>query len=170
MNPTDRVHKAIEATRRVAPGYFEKCCAQRAGLSPTQRGSVYEGADAAGVEALLETATWEEAAHPCVMAGCTAFRAPIPGRNGSVDLASLDPEARVRLEDPKGTGEVSATVYGAKGAAEAWTWLIVGLEAWEEIVFTFPPGEPAPYRPVKVTEALGLPRWATVRGHWRSAC
>jgi len=43
MNIQDRIAKAVDATRRLAPGYFENCLAQRAGLSEKAAGSVFEG-------------------------------------------------------------------------------------------------------------------------------
>ena len=153
--PASRVLAAIAATREVLPGYFEKTCAQRAGLNPSAAGSVYDGASTDEVERLIREAVWEEYSHPALAPETSALRAWTPsGRLGVVELAKLDPSTPIVLDDRKGTGTVSATVKGALGEAVNFTVLILGQEQGREVVFTFHPGDPV--RPSSVKTEPGL--------------
>lgn len=132
-----RISAAIAATRIVAPGYFEKCLAQRcSGAGSSYPLTVEE------LEKALLTAPWEPYAHPDVMQGCSAFRAPLAGTFGLVDLRSVPAETPVTLADPKGTGFVECEVEGAKLAPVDFTVIILGQEKDQEVVFTFHPGDP----------------------------
>jgi len=137
MNPT-RLQAAFTATRRLAPDYFEKCLVQRT----SGAGSGYSNFTPEALEAALLGATWETFNHPDVMEGCHAFKAPLPGTFGLVDLSTLPVDNLVFLADPKGTGFVEAEVEGSKGGQVAFTVIILGTEQGEEIVFTFHPGDP----------------------------
>lgn len=134
---TPRISAAIAATRRLAPGYFEKCLAQRCGGA----GSSYTLSPEA-LEQALQGAAWEPYEHPNVMKGCSAFRAPLVGTFGLIALASVPEDARVVLADPKGTGFVEAECAGAQAETVGFSVIILGEEQGEEIVFTFHPGDP----------------------------
>ena len=137
----ERIQKAIETTRRVIPGYFEKTVAQRAEFGEPA-GSIIEGVTPVELEASLAVANWEPYSHPQVMAGCEAFKASIPGRLGVVSLNDLPVDTSVTLDDRKKTGKVSAVVKGVRGLKVDYTILILGQEQGEEVVFTFHPGDP----------------------------
>ena len=160
------IAKAIDATRATIPGYFESTLAQRAGLSETAAGSVYEGVDADRLEQMLRAAEWESYSHEAVMTGCTAFRAAIPGKLGIVGVASLPSDTVVTLDDRKDTGKVSAVVEGVRAEDVDFTVVILGEHEGAEVVFTFHPGDPiAPSlvpaegqhgREVSIEEALSM--------------
>jgi hypothetical protein len=166
---TPRIQTAFTATRRLAPGYFEKCLVQRTSGS----GSSYRNLTPETLEQALLGTSWEPFDHPDVMAGCHAFKAPLPGTFGLVDLSTLPVDSLVFLADPKDTGFVEAEVEGTKGGQVAFTVIILGTEQGEEIVFTFHPGDPIrPSRMQKdglwdkitVGQALELGfKWAKVR-------
>lgn len=120
------------------PSYLERCLAQR-----------LPGAAGAGSRFLstltlddLQSAPWEEYAHPAISGGAKGFRAPIRGRLGIVRLADLDPQATVTLDDRKSTGWVEPTIEGVLGPEQDFTVLIIGPHEGKEVVFTFFPGEP----------------------------
>lgn len=133
-----RISAAIAATRRLAPGYFDACLTQRC----SGAGSSYDlGPEA--LESRLVGAEWEPFEHPDIMAGCSAFRAPIAGTFGLVKLDTLPEDAILTLIDPKGTGFVEAECpSGAPREAVGFTVIILGQEKGEEVVFTFHPGDP----------------------------
>lgn len=120
--------------------YLESCLAQR---NPGQGGAGSRFLSPVTLEE-LQRAAWEEYAHPAVMAGCRAFRAPIAGRIGIVRLSSLAPETEVTLDDRKSIGKVEAVVKGVLGSEVDFTVLLTGpregTEGFE--VWTFFPGEP----------------------------
>lgn len=149
-----RIALAIDRTKSIVPGYFEKTLAQRAGLSQKSCGSIVAGVNETQLEQMLRAADWDEYSHEAVMAGCEAFRAPIKGQLGIVDLRHLPPDAVATLDDRKGTGKVSAVVAGVLGEEVDYTVLILGQEQDEEVVFTFHPGDPV--RPSQVQTEPGL--------------
>jgi len=133
-----RIQAAIDNTRRLAPGYFEKCLEQRTSGS----GSSYADSTPADLEAALVGASWEPFEHPDIMSGCTAFKADLPGRFGLLDPTTVADDFMVTLADPKGTGFVEAECTAGRGPKVPHTIIILGQEQGEEIVFTFHPGEP----------------------------
>jgi len=143
-NPTTRVREALARTKALLPDYWSKCLAQRAhpDASSQAAGSVYVGRTAVQVEEMLLGAAWEPYKHPSVMAGCSAFRAPLPGNMGLVALNKCPSSARVRLIDPKGTGTVEAALVAPLGPAVEHTVAILGDEEGQEVCFTFHPGDP----------------------------
>ncbi len=149
-----RIARAAETTRRVAPGYFEKTLAQRAELSGQAAGSLYEGISTEELEHKLLSAEWESYSHEAVTPGCSAFKAPLPGRLGVVDLHGLPLDSVVTLDDRKNTAKVSAVVSGVRGEIVDFTVLILGLEQGEEVIFTLHPGDPV--RPSQVQATPGL--------------
>lgn len=142
MNILDRIASGIDRTRRVIPGYFEKTLAQRAGLSGKAVGSIFEDVDESTLEQMLRGAEWEPYSHKDLLPETTAFKAAIPGRLGIIDLRSMSADSVVRLDDRKGTGQVSCVVSGVRGQIVPFTVLILGPEQGEEVVFTFHPGDP----------------------------
>jgi hypothetical protein len=133
-----RVEAAIAATRLAAPGYFESCLTQRTSGS----GSSYSGLTPAELEVALVGASWEPYEHPDVMAGCSAFKAPLEGTFGLLDLSTVADDFLVTLADPKGTGFVEAECTAGRGGKVPFTVLILGQEKDVEVVFTFHPGDP----------------------------
>lgn len=154
MEIRDRIQKAVETTRRLIPGYFEKTLGQRSSFSKKAAGSFYDLYPEM-LEAMLLAAPWEIYSHPAVSPECTAFKAPFtPGRLGVADLRSLPSDAIVTLDDRKDTGKVSAVVKGVRGREEYFTVLILGPEQGEEVIFTFHPGDPV--RPSQVQVEPGM--------------
>lgn len=141
MNKTELVTK-IEATRRLAPNYFEGTCAQRLANGA---GSCYEGVSSVEeMERLLLEATWEPIEHPAISEGCRGFMTrDIPGgRFGLAEIRKMPDDVVLTADDRKNTGKVSLTVSGQKGEHVEETYLILGPEQGEEVVFTFHPGPP----------------------------
>ena len=166
-NIQNRIAKAIDATRRVVPGYFEKTVKQR--LPKTGAGSVVEGFDSAEeLEKALISADWEPYSHDALMAGTEAFvTKDIQGWLGIIDLVDLPTDAVVTLDDRKNTGKVSCVVEGVRGEKVDFTVIILGEHEGEEVVFTFHPGDPVNPaqvqvepgmhgRQVAVSEAIGM--------------
>lgn len=97
---------------------------------------------------------------------CKYFRVSIPGYLGVIPLASLDPDTRVQIMDPKGTcgtpgGGVEAhLLYGEKvGKVNHSTFILGPAETpeGEYIVWTAHPGDPSPrYNPVDRPEFIGV--------------
>ena len=137
-----RIARAIDATRRIVPGYFEKTVAGR--LPKTGAGSIVVGFESAEeLEQALITVTWEQYSHPALMAGTEAFKTKdIRGMLGVIDLVDLPADAVVTLDDRKNTGKVSCVVEGVRGHDVDFTVIILGPEQDEEVVFTFHPGDP----------------------------
>lgn len=139
ITPSYRVRNALDATPTV---YLRQCLASRL-PGGSACGSVFtDYADDFALLSALYAAPWEPFDHPDVASGATAYRAPLRGRLGLVALASLDPETPVTLEDPKGTGTLSAVVTGVHGEEVAHATLILGPSEGAEIVYTFHPGDP----------------------------
>lgn len=122
---------------------------------PDSSGSTFD--ETQTVQSLIE-ANWEPYEHPAVLKGCTAFKAPIPGMLGVVDLAQFPSMTMVKLVDPKGT----AGTYGGGLMAELplkledqlivdFSVIILGPEDGKEVVYTFHPGDPI--RPTMVDKA-----------------
>jgi hypothetical protein len=151
---SERIHRAIDLTRQVIPGYFEKTLVERAAASGQALGSVYEEYTPEQLETVLRSATWTPYQHPALAPGCEAFRASLSGRLGIIPLTDLPPDTVVTLDDRKGTGKISAIVNGVRGQRVDFTVLILGPEQGHEVVFTFHPGDPVV--PSQVQTAPGL--------------
>ena len=142
-----RVQEAIRATD---VEYWQRLLATRAGLSDEAQGSVVPDVNASQLEQLLLTADWQSYDHPNIMDGCTAFTATISGQMGLVNLRDVPGDTLVTLEDPKGTGKVSAVISGVRGNQVDFTIIILGPDEDSEgnslpnteTVWTFHPGEP----------------------------
>jgi len=149
VNITETIQRAIAATREVIPDYFESTLVMHRQGSGKEQGSVFVGFGSdKELEDALVAAEWESYSHPDVMEGCEAFRAPIEGLLGTVDLAALPGDHVVILEDPKETGQVSAVVRGVPAEKVAFCAIILGLEQEKTVVFTVHPGDPV--RPSQV--------------------
>lgn len=131
----NRISRAFAAT---PAAYLERCFAQR-NPGPSQAGSCFSTAQ--DVESMLAV-EWAPYEHPALMAGCSAYRAPIGGSVGLVQLSQLDPSTPVRLDDSKNTGKVCAVVGGVRSEEKDFTVLILGPHEGSEVVYTFHPGEP----------------------------
>jgi len=166
-NINTRIAQAIDAIRRLMPGYFEKTVAGR--LPETGAGSIVDGFESAEeLEKALVAASWESYSHPAVMAGTEAFiTKDVRGKLGMIDLVDLPAGTFVTLDDRKRTGKVSCTVEGVRGEDVDFTVIILGKHEGEEVVFTFHPGDPVDPsqvqvepgmhgKQVAVAEALGM--------------
>ena len=144
--------RLINTTKRVVPGYFESTCRQRLDGGA---GSCYEGISSVEeMEQLVLNANWKSVEDENVSEGCKAFvTTDIPnGRFGLVEIKSLPVGTALVADDRKGTGKVSLTVSGQKGAFVPETYLIVGLEQGDEVIFTFHPGRPVRESKVQTAE------------------
>lgn len=92
---------------------------------------------------------WQPYEHPAVLKGCVAFKAPLAGTYGIVDLGDFHSSTKVKLVDPKGT----AGTYGGGLLAEIplasdklpkvdFSVIILGPDDGKEVFFTVHPGEP----------------------------
>lgn len=154
----DRIAAAVENTKQLVTSpkhanYWESTCAQRAGANPEAAGSVYDGLSTDEVAwTILQVNDWEVFIHPDLMPGTTAFvtKKAMPGRNGIVELSSIEDSVDVILDDRKGTGTVSATIKGIRGELVGHTVIILGDNDGKEVVFTFHPGDPVKPSSVKL--------------------
>ncbi|NCA78316.1 MAG: hypothetical protein EOM90_18460 [Alphaproteobacteria bacterium] len=166
-NIQTRIARAIDTTRRIVPGYFEKTVAGR--LPKTGAGSIVVGFESAEeLEKALINANWEAYSHPALMVGTEAFvTKDIRGQLGVIELVDLPADAVVTLDDRKNTGKVSCVVAGVRGQDVDFMVIILGPEQGEEVVFTFHPGDPVNPsqiqvepgmhgRQVVISEALGM--------------
>lgn len=141
---TNRVRTAIETTQHVFPGYWERTLEGRCGDGA--RGSRYDHPIAPHtLDPILRSVQWEQYDAPNLLTGRTAFRTPLAGRLGVVPIAHLPPDMPILLEDPKGTGEVTATLASTifQGPPVDFTTIILGPEDDFEVVFAVHPGPPA---------------------------
>ena len=142
-----KINKYIENTKKVIPGYWESTCRQRLAGGA---GSCYpQFASIEAIENAITSADWEETHHPDVMPGCRVFKAQLPGLFGLVDISTLPKSTVFTADDRKGTGKISLTVHGVPAVKVETTYLIVGDEQGQQVVFTFHPGEPV--QPSQVT-------------------
>ena len=144
---------AIVNTKNLVPGYFEKTCEQR--LS-TGTGSIFEDIHIISeMEQALISAEWVEAQHECVAPGCRAFKTTSihSGFYGMVKVADQPDDTTFEIQDQKETGKVSLVVAGNHRIPAKETWIILGPEQGQEVVYTFHPGEPVP-RATTSTEEL----------------
>ena len=137
-----RIHAAVKATKEVLGSYWDKTVEQRLGFG----GSCYPDYSKEELEKAILNADWEEAPHPAVMSGCTAFKATVPGGIfGLYKIEDLPEGTELEARDPKGTGYISFAIDNWRmlmGNRVDETWLILGPEQGREVVYTFHPGEP----------------------------
>jgi len=164
----------VAAIRRTPGGYLQQVLDSRNPGSPTQKGSCWKW-PIRDMEVLLHYLRDMEITEfspegggfvPRADRPCRYFRAPIPGLLGVVPLASLDPDQRVWIADPKKTcgtpgGGVEAHWYvgDTKVGEEASTTFILGpaeTPEGEYILWTCHPGAPSPrYSPVDRPDLIG---------------
>lgn len=147
------IASAIENTKSLVPGYFEKTCAQRLADGT---GSIFEDIHSVeDMEQALLSAEWIPAEHECVAPDCRAFKTTSikSGLYGMVKVADQPDDTIFVIEDQKNTGKVSLVMKGNHRIPAEETWIILGPEQGKEVVYTFHPGEPIP-RATTSTEEL----------------
>ncbi len=155
-----RIKAAVEATKRLVPGYFEATCASRGAEKPCGSVVLQNGELAHDVSKLLFDELidrWTEYADcPNLMEGTTAYKLSAPGIGalGVIELVQLPPSDLVVLDDRKNTGKVSCVVKGLRGQVVDFIVCIIGSEQGEDVIFTFHPGDPV--QPSKVQAEPGL--------------
>jgi len=137
---TSRVSRAMYNT---PSDYLAKTMASRSGTSPDRAGSYYPNKTPIQVFEMLETAKWEPYAHKNISPPAQGFRAKIAGRMGMVRIETLPNRAMLRLEDPKGTGELCAVFESPNpGTPVDFTVALIGPDNGKEIMWTVFPGDP----------------------------
>jgi hypothetical protein len=153
------VGDAIEATKRMLEpkGYWQNLLASR---QPDGTGSRFFRP--VSEEEILQW-DWTEVTEMIPegnrLGGCRYYRAPQQGLLGIVPLLQVPQEAPVYLEDPKGTGKVSAVINRNQLEVELgivnYTTLVVGPENGEDVIYTFHPGDPIRPSTVSAQEWAG---------------
>lgn len=134
------IEKAVANTKRLVPGYWENTVKARLNNGI---GSIYDQfSSVEELEKALLTANWKETTHPAVMKGCRAYVTNLEGRFGIVEISELPADTVLIADDRKNTGCVAMTVEGIRGKVVSETYLIIGEEQGEDVVYTFHPGEP----------------------------
>jgi len=137
----ERIIKALETTKRLLPGYFEKTLASRQPATAIGSRFLQEV-----TEMDLMHAVWSFYEHPAIAPECIAFSTNIPGILGIVALADLDSNVLIRLDDHKETGMFSALVTHEEVFGEFrnvdFTVIILGPEEGQEVIYTVHPGAP----------------------------
>ena len=143
----NKIINALEATKKIKMGetnYYNVMLAQRV-EGPTNAGSSYNMAVEEIAEA-IKSADWQEVQHPSVMAGCTAYKAPIAGLVGILPIEELEENTVFYAIDPKGTGKISIGAVGVSKIPCDFSYLIIGKEEIEgketDVVYTIHAGEP----------------------------
>jgi hypothetical protein len=141
-----RVARAIEASENM--GHFIGALRTR-NQSSESEGSTFKEEQTAKS---LKNADWKPYEHPDVKAPAVAFRAPIKGYFGIIELKDIDPETPVRIvkahkgaETPDGTPIEAACIVPASKVPRPesnFTTILLGPGGDKEIVWTFFPGPP----------------------------
>lgn len=153
-----RIAQAINTTKQLVPGYFERTLTSRQPGIESSCGSVFEHKVS---EEDLIRAVWEPANLENVEEGCTAFTTKdLKGFLGVIDLNTLDLDTKVQLEDRKGTGNFQCLVKWVRGKYVDFTTIILGQEQGQEVVFTVHPGDPV--SPSKIKADPDIPTEITV--------
>jgi hypothetical protein len=146
--------RVITAFNTSALKYLVQCLVDR--TQETAKGSFFTVSQT--IET-LKAAKWEPYEHPDVNAPAVAFKAPIQGTVGVVDLRTLPVDQVVTLygksedENPDITGTV---VFPKDQLPKAdFTTLLLGPSDDGEVVWTFFPGEPVKFSSIKGKELLG---------------
>ena len=156
MSKFNEVVAAINNTKSVDPGYWEKTLLSRLVDGSGSR-TFYEKKEE--LEKALLEALWSPFATKEAVPGCQYYIAHIPGKLGVMCIA---PDDGVLLEDPKETGFVSGKLvgeYNDEMISTDHTVLITGPASETDktlIVWTFHPGPPIqPSRIPSTPELLG---------------
>ena len=153
---TKIINAALDAIEKQDATYADKMFAQR--LPEGGMGSIYPFMDnREELESAIRNADYEPAEHPAVAPGCTAYVThDLMGAYGMVLIEDQPEETMFVIADPKNTGKVSLMIWGwAEGnrLLTNETWVIVGPNNGEDVVYTFHPGQPVP-RATTSTEEL----------------
>lgn len=140
---TALVRRAIERDA----DYFHKCCAMRAGKSPTRAGSYFPRLTPARVATLIRKLRWEPYTHPNVQPPAQAFIAPhVSGVMAVVPMADVPDDTRLVFDDAKDTGMVELLWTDAPAGHGHRVEHVVALlgpdESGELELWTFFPGDP----------------------------
>ena len=140
----EKTKLVLDAIRNTPVEYMDRMCEMRSTHHSENAGSVFD-AHSDEIPDLLKGAEWRPYDHGDIQSPAIGFRAEIPGRMGIIRLSDLDPQHPVVLEDPKGTGKISAVVenVGDRTMVGHTTMILGpredgrGLQVW-----TFHPGDP----------------------------
>ena len=137
---SSRVRSAIEAS--IGMPHFEGAFRTR-NPSKESEGSTFRKAQS---PQSLKDANWSEYNHPDVKAPAVAFKAPIDGWFGIIELSEVDPETPVEIvKAHKGALEEAACIIPASSVSRPeadFTTILLGPGGDKEIVWTFFPGPP----------------------------
>jgi len=152
------VNKCLDNIEKQDPAYAERMFAQR--LPDSGAGSIYLRFNTREeLEEAIRAADYEPAEHPAIAPGCKAYVThDILGAYGMVLIETLPDDITLVIADPKNTGKVSLMLYGCSDdnrLLTAETWVIIGPNEGEDVVYTFHPGEPVP-RATTSTEELPI--------------
>lgn len=153
---TEIINAALDNIEKQNATYTDKMFAQR--LPGSGMGSVYPSFNSrAELEEAIRNANYEPANHPAIAPGCKAYITyDIVGEYGMVLIEDQPDNTMFVIADPKNTGKVSLVLDGFEQGtrfATNQTWLIIGPNEGEDVVYTFHPGEPVP-RATTSTEEL----------------
>jgi len=164
---TARIAKAVETTKKTAPGHFEITLARRAEKSKLAMGPIFKNVDTVELEQALLSVCWEPYFSQMIRCGCEAFKANLSGKLNTVDLFSLPFDTIITLDDHENTGQVSAIIKDIQGEIVNLAILILGPTRGKEVVLDFYPGDPVwpsqfqiesdtHEKQVTVSEAIGM--------------
>ena len=138
------INRALDNIIKHNREYAERMFSQRL---PGGTGSIFEGYDRDSLEVAIRIAHWVKASHPDIARGCQGYVTNDikDGMYGMVRIAAQPDDALFEIVDYKNTGKVSLVLKGAASRIRTdETWLIVGPNMGEDVVYTFYPGEPTP--------------------------
>lgn len=147
---SQHISECVANIKTMLPGYWNNTLKQRLAGGA---GSCYDAFNSVEeLEKAVLTADWEETSHPCVPGDNRVFKAHLPGLFGLVRIADLPEDTILTADDRKNTQKVSLTLSGTRGEIVKESFLITGIEAGKEVVFTFHPGEPIAPSKVSTSE------------------
>lgn len=145
------ISTVIASTLKLAPEHASKLLSTR-NPGPKAVGSVF---DTPQTWESLQAADWQPYEHPAIGGPAAGFRAPVSGKVGLVELATLDPSTPVTMVDGHETGFVSPVVEGLDRQPVAFSVMLVGPADKDDptlIVWTVFPGDPVRPSSLRVEE------------------